>query len=158
MAENDISNSPATQHYASSDGSTMKLIDIQWKPSNRQLWQFAHIVLVVLPIIGWIVSRGSSLATAIFATTGAIVAIIGWMRPQVLSPLFVGLSVITYPIGLIVSEILLLLAFFLVVTPIGLITWFIGRDILQRKIDKSAKSYWQDRPAKRDIESYFKQW
>ena len=41
---------------------------------------------------------------------------------------------------------LLVLVFYLVSAPAGIALRILGRDPLQRRLDPSAKSYWQDRP------------
>jgi predicted membrane metal-binding protein len=52
-------------------------------------------------------------------------------------------------LGSIVSPIAMGLVFFIVVTPIGIVMRLLKKDILNRKFDKNAKSYWiiRDIPA-----------
>ena len=45
-------------------------------------------------------------------------------------------------LGAIVAPIVMGLIFFLTVTPIGIIMRLLGKDILNQRIEKSAKSYW----------------
>ena len=51
-------------------------------------------------------------------------------------------------LGKIFTPIFTLTVFFLVVTPTGLIMRVFGKDLLCKKIDKSAKTYWIDRGPK----------
>ena len=46
------------------------------------------------------------------------------------------------PLINIVSLVVILLLFFLIVTPIGIIMRLLGKDLIGLKLDKSAKSYW----------------
>ena len=48
-------------------------------------------------------------------------------------------------LGNIVSPIIILLLYFLTVTPIGIIMRLLGKDLINLKLDKSAKSYWIER-------------
>jgi hypothetical protein len=48
-------------------------------------------------------------------------------------------------LGSIVAPILMFLVYFITVLPVGFIMRFLGKDILKRKLDKSAKSYWIER-------------
>ena len=48
-------------------------------------------------------------------------------------------------LGNIVSPIIILLLYFLTVTPIGIIMRLLGKDLISLKLDKSAKSYWIER-------------
>ena len=46
-----------------------------------------------------------------------------------------------FPIGWVVSHLLLGVVYFLVLTPIGLTLRALGRDPLERRFDQSASSY-----------------
>jgi len=52
-------------------------------------------------------------------------------------------------LGSIVSPIAMSVVFFIVVTPIGIVMRLLKKDILNRKFDKNAKSYWilRDKPS-----------
>ena len=60
--------------------------------------------------------------------------------------------------GLVIHDLVLSLAFFLVVVPVGLVFRLFGRDPLQLKIDRSAGTYWQPKKQPRDVRSYFRRW
>lgn len=61
------------------------------------------------------------------------------------------------PIGLTFSMLMLVLAFYLVFTPIGLIMRMLGRDPLERAFDRQASSYWVAHNPAAEPERYFKQ-
>ena len=46
------------------------------------------------------------------------------------------------PLINILSSVVILLLFFLIVTPIGIIMRLLGKDLIGLKLNKSAKSYW----------------
>ena len=50
-----------------------------------------------------------------------------------LRPLFIGLSAVTMPIGIVVSYTVLAVVFYGVLTPIGLVMRLFGRDTMQRR-------------------------
>ena len=58
----------------------------------------------------------------------------------------------------IMTQIILALSFFLLITPIGLLMKLFRKDLLQLKIDRSSKSYWnkveKDGPASRPYAPY----
>jgi hypothetical protein len=56
-----------------------------------------------------------------------------------------------------VSHLLLLVVYYLVLTPIGLLMRLIGYDPLQRRFDRSAQSYWTPHDPAADDARYFKQ-
>ena len=47
-----------------------------------------------------------------------------------------------YGIGTIVNAILMTIIFYLIFAPVGLFLRLIGKDLLNRKMDAQAKSYW----------------
>ena len=66
------------------------------------------------------------------------------------------LSVAFVPIGFILSHVLLAGVYYLVLTPIALFFRITGRDMIGKKLDKNAKSYWIERSGDRPAASYFK--
>ena len=53
--------------------------------------------------------------------------------------------------------LLLVIIFYLIVTPLGLVMRMLGRDPMQRKFDRSAASYWIERPQHDETARYFRQ-
>ena len=70
--------------------------------------------------------------------------------------LFVVLSVAFVPIGFVLSHVLLAVIYYLVLTPIALVLRLTGRDVIGKKLDPDAKSYWHERSGERPAKSYFK--
>ena len=56
------------------------------------------------------------------------------------------------------GHVLLLLVFYGVVTPIGLVLRLAGRDPMHRKLDRAAATYWVRRPQPQGVERYFRQY
>lgn len=144
----------------------MAIVKINWCPSNRQLRQFGIIALAALPLAGWLLSgrpwpadtsQVQALAIGGLAAIGAFFALAAVIRPQFLRVPFVVLSLLALPIGLVFSEVILLAMYFLLFVPVGLIFRLIGRDALDRKIERTAKSYWQPKTPPAGLESYFRQ-
>ena len=52
-------------------------------------------------------------------------------------------------LGKIVSPLIMVIIFFLVVTPIGLLMRFLGKDVLNLKFNKKIKSYWVEKSGPR---------
>ncbi|MBI3865315.1 MAG: hypothetical protein HY290_25860 [Planctomycetia bacterium] len=141
----------------------MKLIDLNRNPTNTQLRQFGLACLVFLPLIGWLTTgRPLTLEAANvpllagLAAFGLVVTIVALVWPRAVKPLFIGASLAAFPIGLVVGELAMLLVFFLVFTPMALIFRLIGRDALQRKVDRQAKSYWQPKAQPKGAASYYR--
>ena len=71
--------------------------------------------------------------------------------------LFIALSCVTLPIGWVMNFVVLLVFYFLLITPLGLIFRLIGRDVLGKRFDPDAKSYWQPHRCPESAERYFRQ-
>ena len=135
----------------------MKLVEMNWNPSDRQLRQFGVIALVALPLLGGLWGDWNPTTIGITAAIGAALAVVGWVYPRGLKPVFVGLTLVTIPIGLVVSELAMAVVFFGLIVPTGLVFRLVGRDALQRKLDREADSYWQPKKQPRDAAAYLRQ-
>jgi hypothetical protein len=62
------------------------------------------------------------------------------------------------PIGWVLSHALMLSVFYGVVTPVGLVMRWTGRDPMTRGFDKAAASYWVEHERVGDSRRYFQQW
>lgn len=133
----------------------MRLVELNYHPSESQLRQFGLIAAVAAPILGWFWTA-SSVATLL--TAGGALAVLGLWKPQSLRWIFVGLSLAAFPFGWLVSELFLWCLFYCVVLPTGLVCRLMGHDPLQRKLDPKAPSYWQ--PTKQPLQtaSYLRRW
>ena len=78
--------------------------------------------------------------------------------PGLMRMVFLGMSYLTWPIGFVVSHVVLALVYYLVLTPIGLLMRLFGYDSMKRRFDPEAPSYWVERPAAGfDIRRYLRQ-
>ena len=73
---------------------------------------------------------------------GLPLVVLGGILPRSLKWVYVAWMTLAMLMGAVVSTILLVLLFYLVVTPIGLIARLSGKDFLSQKLDSSAASYW----------------
>lgn len=134
----------------------MKFVEINWNPTDRQLRQFGVISALVLPGVAWY-REGSQVLVIGLAAIGIAIAVVGWFCPRGLKPLFVGLTIVAIPIGMIVGELALLAIYFFVFLPIGLAFRFAGRNSLRLKHDRNATTYWQSKPQPVGVANYYRQ-
>jgi hypothetical protein len=136
------------------------MLDVNWNPSQRDLRQFA---LIWLPIfagaVGALILQRTGSWSAPLAIWGVAlaVALLGLFRPARVRPLFVGWMGAAYPIGWTISHLVLAFAYYVVLTPIGLLLRLAGRDPLGRRRHGSAGSYWMPHRPPSDPASYFRQ-
>jgi hypothetical protein len=134
----------------------MKLIEINWTPPNRQLRQFAVICLFVLPLLGWFWGGGYQVVGGL-AGLGALIAVMGVAMPQSVKPIFVALTIVTAPIGMVLGELAMGLIYYGVFLPIGVIFRLQKRDRLKRTMNPNTPSYWQKKKPPKDVASYYRQ-
>ena len=112
----------------------MQWSDIPFHPDRKTLRQFAGLWLVVFGGMAlWqaLVRGRPSLGLSIGALA-LVVGVAGLTRPEWVRLIFVGWIVLAFPIGWTVSQVILLLMFYGLFMPIGLVFRLIGRDALQR--------------------------
>ena len=134
----------------------MPLVQMNWRPSNRQLRQFGLISLAALPLIGWWWGGGLWVVGGL-AAAGACIASLGLIWPRSLRPIFVAFSLISLPIGLVVGELTLMFIFFGVFLPLGLLFRVAGRDALHLRSNRGSESYWQPKPQPAGPATYYRQ-
>lgn len=135
------------------------MIDLNLNPTKRELRIFSLAALVFLTIVAWLVWRksGSTTAAAVLVAVGGVIAILGLTVPRAIRPVFIVLMVINYPIGWLMTHIVMAVIFYLVVTPLAVIMKLAGRDPMERRFDRSASTYWKPRSTETDPSRYFRQ-
>lgn len=138
----------------------MSLIEIDWNPKDKQLKNFGKIALVATAIISLSLYflKGVAIQWAsIILAFGVIIFIFSLISLKLTKFIYLGMILLTLPIGFVVSFILLAGFYFLLLAPLGFIFRLIGRDPLCRKFNANAKSYWLSRHPPRGPEQYFHQ-
>jgi hypothetical protein len=128
------------------------------KPTARVLRQFAAawLVFFLLLAANQIWRRGHTSAGCVLAAI-SLIGIIGLIKPNALRWLFLVASAVAFPIGWVVSLVMLAIMFYGVVTPVALFWRLRGRDLLQLRDIKEQSSFWVHRDAQPAAERYLKQ-
>jgi hypothetical protein len=71
-----------------------------------------------------------------------------FLFPGLLKSIYTLWMKLAFILGWINTRLILLVIFYLVVTPVGLVTKLLGIDLLDLRIDKRKVSYWRDREKK----------
>ena len=129
------------------------------KSSKKDLRKFGITVgsvLVVLAIVFYFLDRSYFIY---FGAAGLVLIIMGFISPVILKPLnkvWMGLAIV---LGWLSSRIILIIVFYLVLTPISLIAKISGKKFLDLKYNSEKDSYWIKREIiKPDRSSYEKQY
>jgi hypothetical protein len=136
----------------------MSLIEIDYRPSRRQLRVFGTGCVVLLGIVGALLRPGHTSEALALWSVGGLCGVAALMWPDGLRWVYVGVMLVTWPLGLVMSWVVLALVFYGVITPVGLVMRLLGRDALARRFDRSAATYWVTRRSVEDPERYFRQY
>jgi hypothetical protein len=137
----------------------MKWSDLPMNPSSRVLRQFAGAWLVFF--LGWAAWQGLRMGRTQLGLGLAILAVVvgvgGLIWPALVRWIFVGWMILAFPIGWLISHVLLAILYFGIFTPFA--TWFRlrGRDALRRR-PCQCESYWQPKETPTDVRRYFLQY
>lgn len=138
----------------------MALLELKRDPSAREVRLFG---LVWLPLFCAVLAsamwyRGASgLATGLCAAVGVLSVAVTLVRPRWTRALFLAWMWAAWPIGWLVSHVMMAGIYYLVLTPIALAMRALGRDPLERRFDAKTDSYWIQRKREIDPATYFRQ-
>jgi hypothetical protein len=145
-----------------------KMIDIDLHPDERKLRQFGWIAFGgfgFVAAIAWfeVLVFGFGLGSARipvaagFAALACVAALFSLVHPKANLPIYLGATFLAYPIGFVLSYVLMGTLFYAIIAPIGLLLRTFGSDPMERRILPEAETYWVDAPRARPDASYFKQ-
>lgn len=132
------------------------LVQMNWRPTPRQLRQFGLGCVVVPALVVWFWGASTAWVVGVLIA-GLVVAITSWLAPSTVRPLFIALSLLAIPIGIVVGELVLMLLFFGLFLPIGMLFRILGRDALQTRMDTSATTHWSTKAAPTSVRNYYRQ-
>ncbi len=143
----------------------MSLITIDWHPDKRKLRQFGFLMLgacAVLGLVGaWRVDWASLAPewnrTTVIWAVGCAMGLLALARPGRLRPFYLIWMGLAFPIGGVLSHVLLGVVFYGVFTLVGFVFRILGRDPLRLRRPNGVESYWVERTSSRRAADYFRQ-
>jgi hypothetical protein len=144
------------------------MIDLNLRPDARTLRQFGWIALVGFGLVALLAWRGWLVFAAlpegardevalVFAALAGISALFSLVYPKANLPIYLGLTIVAFPIGFVLSYVIMATLFYVIIAPIGFVMRLFGHDPMHRHFDRAAKTYWLDARPQRPTESYFRQ-
>ncbi len=103
------------------------------------IWAGIFIVIGLAPFL----KHGNIRIWAVIVSL--IFITLAFSKPEILTKFYQIWLKIGHFIGGIISKIIMFILYFGVFTPVSLVLKFIGKDLLNKKLDRSKKSYWIDR-------------
>ena len=137
------------------------MIQINRNPSKRQLQLFAALGFpgfwMVIAVLLTLRFDKPQIALPLLIAALAI-SIVGFVSTRFMRLVYLGMIYATYPIGFVISHVLLAVVYFVVITVIGVLMRFFGRDPMNRDLDPSVATYWIDKETDSDSDRYFRQY
>lgn len=138
----------------------MALIQLDLDPPAAKLRQFGWAAPVMLLTIGGVLRWRFDLPTAWMmglGVAGVVIFLASRVSPKLVRPAYLALVVLGFPIGWVVSHMVMLVFYYGVLTPVGLCFRLLGRDPLQRRWQPEQSSYWTKHPRTENVARYFRQ-
>lgn len=130
----------------------------QIKESKKDLKKFGLTVGAVLLVVAILLVVKGGHAWTLWAATGVVLVALAFAAPSALKPLNRIWMIISILLGWVMARVILAILFYVVLTPTALLARLFRKDVLDRKMDGTAKSYWQKRePRSADRQSYERQ-
>jgi hypothetical protein len=135
------------------------MIQINKNPSKKELAWFGLLGLGFFGLVGLsVLHKTHSLHSAgVVWSVAAIAVAIYYVVPSLRRPVYLVWMYAAYPIGWVMSYVFLILAFYGVFAPVGLLMRLLSRDPLVREFDRSALTYWTLHDPGTDPDRYFRQ-
>ena len=138
----------------------MALVSLNLKPSEKQLREFGLAALVMCALLGALLFWKGTLAVAglaSFCAVGVVIFALSRVAVHLVKPIYLALIVATFPIGWVISHIVMAIFYYVIIGGVGLVFKLIGRDPLCRRYDREAQSYWIPYKSNRTAKDYFHQ-
>lgn len=137
-------------------------------PDRKTLRQFGWIGLLGFALLARLAWRERAIfafglgilrlpLAGLFVALALLCVVFGLVWPRGNRPIYVGLTLLSFPIGWVVSHLALALMFAFVIGPIAIVMRLLRRDPLSRLRDDAAPSYWTRRETPSELGRYFRQ-
>mgnify|MGYP001282789255 CR=1 FL=1 len=128
------------------------------KSEKSDLRKFGITIGIILLIIAVYLFWKENESFQIFLITGIVLSLLGVAIPVILKPIYWVWMIFATILGWVMTRVILCLLFYLILTPIGLISRMFGKHFLELKWNKDDKTFWNYRTkGKIEKENFYKQ-
>jgi len=135
------------------------MLPINLRPDDRLLRQFGCLCWLLLSVLSahrwW--RDGWDLTAVVQQLAAVSLLLLAIWRPSFLRVFYVGWSLAAFPVGWLMSHLLLFAMYFGVFWPTGCLLRLLGWDPLRLRASDD-RSFWQDRLPTSDLKRYFRQY
>jgi MFS family permease len=145
-----------------------KMTEMNLKPDERTLRQFGFIAFFgfgLVAALAWFellifsfgLGEAKQWVAGGFGALAVVSMLLSLVFPKANLPIYLGLTIVSFPIGFVLSYVIMGTLFYLLITPVALFFKVTGRDTMNRRFEPEAETYWIPVARERSKESYFKQ-
>jgi len=109
------------------------------KKSLKNFGMTMGIAFLVITLLFYLRHKQAGLYTSIISL---LLFISAYGSPNLLKPIYIFWMRLAFVLGWINTRLILLVMFYLIFTPIGLVMRLFGMDLLHRRIETNKDSYW----------------
>jgi hypothetical protein len=137
----------------------MQWADLPLNPTTRMLRQFAGMWIVFFSGMAlWQqAAHGRTRVALGLAILALTIGPVGLALPRLIRPVFVTWLTLAFPIGWVVSRVVLMVLFWGVLTPVAVGLRLSGRDVLKLRRRGGVTTYWAPKERPVGVRSYFRQ-
>ena len=128
--------------------SSLSLISDRIDASRREVRKFGFLFSAICALIGGYLLYASGEIWWWFFGGSVAFLLSALFLYSVLKPVYIAWMKFAQVLAWINTRIILGIAFYLIVTPMGLLLRLFGKDLLDQKIDRTATTYWKEREKK----------
>jgi len=118
------------------------------KSNKKALKSFGNTIGIIFLLVAGFLFFKEKESFIIFIYIAGVFIGSGIIIPIILKPIYLVWMVFAVILGWIMTRIILSLLFYVIITPIGLLLRFFGKDLLGLKIQVAQRSYWNKRDSK----------
>tara|TARA_B100001250_G_scaffold398865_1_gene407626 strand:+ start:201 stop:614 length:414 start_codon:yes stop_codon:yes gene_type:complete len=118
------------------------------KSNKKALKSFGNTIGIIFLLVAGFLFFKEKESFIIFIYIAGVFIGSGIIIPIILKPIYLVWMVLAVILGWIMTRIILSLLFYVIITPIGLLLRFFGKDLLGLKIQVAQRSYWNKRDSK----------
>jgi len=118
------------------------MTDLVYAATN-EVKKFCRIMAVACVVIGTIILARHHHGYAAWYGIAAAFFCAGVFFPRLAAPLYYVWMRLAFVLGWINTRVILIVVFYVIFAPIGLVLRALGKDLLDRHIERNSDSYWQ---------------
>ncbi len=112
------------------------------KTGKKELKNFSITMFAALGVIGTMLFFKNKGIYVWFYLSGAVFLLLGMSAAELLKPIYLIWMRFAFVLSWINTRLILLIIFYLIFTPMGLLVRLFKGDLLDRKIDAQSDTYW----------------